>query len=180
MASISSLASLPHAVAVGPLLLWWRLRFGVGRGPPWGRPEGRRTRRSRLRETAHTLLATSPDRPTRWTSRDQVPEVLDAFLARGLAGVRKRPDPSPTAVPAAIDHTSDRGRKIAARSRARSSVPAPDARRALTRPTLTEIPEHLLKRSRERRAALGLPTDGGEGTPAEGGAAEGGASVPAP
>ena len=46
-------------------------------------------------------------------------------------------------------------------------------------PTLTEIPEHLLKRSRERRAALGLPTDGGEGTPAEGGAAEGSASVPA-
>ena len=33
---------------------------------------------------------------------------------------------------------------------------------------MTEIPEHLLKRSRERRAALGLPTDGGsEGTPAE-------------
>ena len=26
---------------------------------------------------------------------------------------------------------------------------------------MTEIPEHLLKRSRERRAALGLPTDGG-------------------
>jgi len=45
---------------------------------------------------------------------------------------------------------------------------------------LTEIPEHLLKRSRERRAALGLPTDGGEGTPAEGGAAEGGGAVPAP
>jgi mono/diheme cytochrome c family protein len=44
---------------------------------------------------------------------------------------------------------------------------------------LTEIPEHLLKRSRERRAALGLPTDGGEGTPAEGGVAEGSASVPA-
>ena len=45
---------------------------------------------------------------------------------------------------------------------------------------MTEIPEHLLKRSRERRAALGLPTDGGEGTPAEGGAAEGGGAVPAP
>ena len=29
---------------------------------------------------------------------------------------------------------------------------------------MTEIPEHLLKRSRERRAALGLPTDGGEAT----------------
>ena len=27
---------------------------------------------------------------------------------------------------------------------------------------MTEIPEHLLKRSRERRAALGLPTEGGE------------------
>jgi mono/diheme cytochrome c family protein len=46
---------------------------------------------------------------------------------------------------------------------------------------VTEIPEHLLKRSRERRAALGLPTDGGgddasaEAAPA----AAGGASVPA-
>lgn len=27
---------------------------------------------------------------------------------------------------------------------------------------MTEIPEHLLKRSRERRAALGLPTEGGD------------------
>ncbi len=27
---------------------------------------------------------------------------------------------------------------------------------------MTEIPEHLLKRSKERRAALGLPTDGGD------------------
>ena len=44
---------------------------------------------------------------------------------------------------------------------------------------MTEIPEHLLKRSRERRVALGLPTDGGEGTPRRGGAAEGSASVPA-
>jgi hypothetical protein len=44
---------------------------------------------------------------------------------------------------------------------------------------VTEIPEHLLKRSRERRAALGLPTDGGtgaEGAPAEE-AAEGGAAA---
>ena len=38
---------------------------------------------------------------------------------------------------------------------------------------MTEIPEHLLKRSRERRAALGLPTDGGTG--ADEGAGEGGA-----
>jgi mono/diheme cytochrome c family protein len=37
---------------------------------------------------------------------------------------------------------------------------------------LTEIPEHLLRRSRERRAALGLP-GGGEGEP-------GGGSAPAP
>ena len=36
---------------------------------------------------------------------------------------------------------------------------------------MTEIPEHLLKRSRERRAALGLPTDGGEGTTGRRGAA---------
>ena len=42
---------------------------------------------------------------------------------------------------------------------------------------MTEIPEHLLKRSRERRAALGLPTDGGEGTPAEGGGATPAAAV---
>jgi Cytochrome c len=44
---------------------------------------------------------------------------------------------------------------------------------------VTEIPEHLLKRSRERRAALGLPTDGGTGAeaaPTEG-AAEGGAEA---
>ena len=68
------------------------------------RPEGLRTRRSRLRETAHTLLATSPDRPTRWTSRDQVPEVLDAFLARSLAGVRKRPDALAVALPATLGH----------------------------------------------------------------------------
>ena len=31
---------------------------------------------------------------------------------------------------------------------------------------MTEIPEHLLKRSRERRQALGLPTDGGDETSA--------------
>ena len=30
---------------------------------------------------------------------------------------------------------------------------------------MTEIPEHLLKRSRERRAALGLPTEGGDAAP---------------
>lgn len=37
---------------------------------------------------------------------------------------------------------------------------------------MTEIPEHLLRRSRERRAALGLPTDGGTEGAAEGAAAE--------
>jgi hypothetical protein len=31
---------------------------------------------------------------------------------------------------------------------------------------MTEIPEHLLKRSQERRKALGLPTEGGEDAPA--------------
>jgi mono/diheme cytochrome c family protein len=36
---------------------------------------------------------------------------------------------------------------------------------------LTEIPEHLLKRSRERRAAMGLGGDAPEAAPAEGGAA---------
>src|SRR6476619_2280989 len=100
MASISSCVSLPHALAVGPCgalcccaRLGRRLGSGsVSAGLGLVRPEGLRTRRSRLRETAHTLLATVPDRSTRWTSRDQVPEVLDAFLARGLAGVRKRPD----------------------------------------------------------------------------------------
>jgi hypothetical protein len=46
---------------------------------------------------------------------------------------------------------------------------------------VTEIPEHLLKRSRERRAALGLPTDGGgeDASPEAAPAAAGGASVPA-
>ncbi len=42
---------------------------------------------------------------------------------------------------------------------------------------MTEIPEHLLKRSRERRAAMGLGGDAPEGAPAEGGA---GASDEAP
>ena len=46
---------------------------------------------------------------------------------------------------------------------------------------MTEIPEHLLKRSRERRAALGLPTEGGEDhRVVRGGEAEGaGAGAPA-
>jgi mono/diheme cytochrome c family protein len=44
---------------------------------------------------------------------------------------------------------------------------------------VTEIPEHLLKRSRERRAALGLPTEGGEDSSAAGEAGEGGAAVAA-
>jgi len=39
---------------------------------------------------------------------------------------------------------------------------------------LTEIPEHLLKRSKERRAALGLP--GGEGGSGDGGSGDGGSS----
>ena len=43
---------------------------------------------------------------------------------------------------------------------------------------MTEIPEHLLKRSRERRAALGLPTEGGE-APASSAAGEP-ARTPAP
>jgi mono/diheme cytochrome c family protein len=46
---------------------------------------------------------------------------------------------------------------------------------------LTEIPEHLLKRSRERRAALGLGGDTPEGPAPEGGAgAEPAAGAPAP
>jgi mono/diheme cytochrome c family protein len=45
---------------------------------------------------------------------------------------------------------------------------------------LTEIPEHLLKRSRERRAAMGLGGDAPEGAPADAGAAASGeAPVPA-
>jgi mono/diheme cytochrome c family protein len=44
---------------------------------------------------------------------------------------------------------------------------------------LTEIPEHLLKRSRERRAALGLGGDAPEGAPAES-AATPAAATPAP
>jgi mono/diheme cytochrome c family protein len=44
---------------------------------------------------------------------------------------------------------------------------------------LTEIPEHLLKRSRERRAALGLGGDAPEGGKAESAAPESEASVPA-
>ncbi len=45
---------------------------------------------------------------------------------------------------------------------------------------MTEIPEHLLKRSRERRAALGLPTDGGsEGAEAPASTAAGTSSTPA-
>lgn len=43
---------------------------------------------------------------------------------------------------------------------------------------MTEIPEHLLQRSRERRAALGL--GGGEGGPPATPPAEGGAAAPAP
>ncbi|HEV7722606.1 MAG TPA: c-type cytochrome [Iamia sp.] len=39
---------------------------------------------------------------------------------------------------------------------------------------MTEIPEHLLKRSKERRAALGLP--GGEGGSGDGGSGDGGGS----
>jgi mono/diheme cytochrome c family protein len=38
---------------------------------------------------------------------------------------------------------------------------------------VTEIPEHLLRRSRERRAALGLPTEGGAEGAASGEATEG-------
>lgn len=45
---------------------------------------------------------------------------------------------------------------------------------------MTEIPEHLLKRSRERRAAMGLGGDAAEGAPADAGAgASGEAPVPA-
>ncbi len=43
---------------------------------------------------------------------------------------------------------------------------------------MTEIPEHLLKRSRERRAALGLGGDAPAGAPAEGESAA--AATPAP
>jgi quinol---cytochrome c reductase cytochrome c subunit, bacillus type len=42
---------------------------------------------------------------------------------------------------------------------------------------MTEVPEHLLRRSRERRAALGLPTPGG--APDGGGEAAGGSEPPA-
>ena len=48
---------------------------------------------------------------------------------------------------------------------------------------MTEIPEHLLKRSRERRAAMGLGGDAPEAAPAEGGAATpapAAAATPAP
>src|SRR5690606_23239928 len=43
---------------------------------------------------------------------------------------------------------------------------------------VTEIPEHLLKRSKERRAALGLPTDGGDAPAATPAAATPAASSP--
>ena len=39
---------------------------------------------------------------------------------------------------------------------------------------MTEVPEHLLRRSQERRAALGLPVPGAEGGAADGGATDGG------
>jgi mono/diheme cytochrome c family protein len=47
---------------------------------------------------------------------------------------------------------------------------------------MTHVPEYLLQRSRERRAALGLPPSGGGEAPAPAAAAEGGeaAGVPAP
>src|SRR5436309_15355230 len=50
---------------------------------------------------------------------------------------------------------------------------------------MTQVPEYLLQRSRERRAALGLPPSGGgeapaPAAPAEGGAAPSEAGVPAP
>ncbi|HEX9258698.1 MAG TPA: cytochrome c [Acidimicrobiales bacterium] len=44
---------------------------------------------------------------------------------------------------------------------------------------MTEIPEHLLKRSRERRSSVGLPTEGGDVTAAAPQAGEGAASTPA-
>lgn len=62
----------------------------------------------------------------------------------------------------------------------------PGGRRAgaTTVPAVAEIPEHLLRRSKERRAALGLP-GGSEGggdapAPAEGGTPAAPSSVPAP
>lgn len=49
---------------------------------------------------------------------------------------------------------------------------------------MTEIPEHLLKRSRERRASLGLPTEGGAGSGGEeapaGGVTPAAAPAPSP
>lgn len=43
---------------------------------------------------------------------------------------------------------------------------------------MTQVPEYLLQRSRERRAALGLPPSGGGEAPAAPPAAEGGAAAP--
>ena len=49
---------------------------------------------------------------------------------------------------------------------------------------MAEVPEHLLKRSRERRKALGLPVEGDDGdaetTPAEGDAPAAEAGTPEP
>ena len=44
---------------------------------------------------------------------------------------------------------------------------------------MTQVPEYLLERSRERRAALGLPPSGGGQAPAPAAAAEGGEAAPA-
>ena len=187
MASISSLASLPHALAVGPCAALGVVAAArcpvdlvVSSVSAWSVPKA-----CEPVDPDFVNLLTRYSRPCPIGPRDGPPETRfprcsTRSRARNLAGVRKRPDALLAGTPARRSATaSDRERKIAARSRARSSVPARDARRASKGPTLTEIPEHLLKRSRERRAALGLPTDGGEGTPPEGGAAEGSASVPA-
>lgn len=45
---------------------------------------------------------------------------------------------------------------------------------------MTEIPEHLLQRTRDRRIALGLPVSGGDATPAAGGGDGGGGAAPVP
>ena len=176
MASISSLASLPHALAVGPC--------GALGGGGRCRSISSVSSVSAVRPEAcepvdpdFVKLLTRYSRPCPIGPRGGPPETR---FPRCSTRLSTQPRRSPQAAGARSPWrsrrrsatASDRERKIAARSRARSSVPARDARRASKGPTLTEIPEHLLKRSRERRAALGLPTDGGEGTPAEGGAAE--------
>ena len=90
-------------------------------------------------------------------------------LARSLAGVRKRPDTSVWGSRRRSATASDRERKIAARSHARSSAPARDARRASKVTDVDRDPRAPPQALSGAARGLGCRRTG-EGPPAEGGA----------